>query len=63
MVVLSLLGPADLAMLSRAGPELRAPVAASGLPRAGCSGLRLDLVDFGVRRAAGLGQGARVPVG
>ena len=35
MVVLPLLDHTDLAMLSRAGTELRALVVASGLPRAG----------------------------
>ena len=35
VVVLPLLAPADLAMISRAGPELRAQLVASGPPRAG----------------------------
>ena len=72
--VLPWLDPADRAMVAQVAPPWLAAVVASGLPRAGkTAGVPLKLGEFvgsvgrlgvrRVRRAAGLGDGERVPVG
>ena len=63
--VLPWLDPTDLALFARTGRASRAAVASSGLPRAGTTGgVAFKLKEFlRVRRAAGVGEGERLPVG
>ena len=58
------LDPTGIAVLALVGPQWLAAVVASGQPRAEKSaGVPLKLEELWVRRAAGVGQGERVPVG
>ena len=70
--VLQHVDPIDRTFLAQAGGSCRAAMAASDLPRAGTRLGVLEkrvwvvthkITEFYVRRAAGLGQGERLPVG
>jgi hypothetical protein len=62
--LLARLDPTDCALLAQVGPLWLAAVVDSGLPRAGkTAGVPLKINQFVFRRATGLGQGQRLPVG